>query len=233
MEKEKTGWQRMFFKQNKVWLSMNKNGNPVEKKGKVLIKYQLDQDYEYWVNAKSVKPIDPSQSKNNKPYKTASKTKKAAGTRKISHDSSMYKDAICLYTDGAASGNPGPAGIGALLQYGKHKKEISKYIGKATNNIAELEAIKIGLLSINDSSLPVIVFTDSSYAFGVLSLSWKAKKNQALIIEIKEIIKTFKNVKFIKVKGHADNEGNNIADMLAVSAIKTFRRAGQTDQAGQ
>ncbi|MBU4419678.1 MAG: ribonuclease HI, partial [Proteobacteria bacterium] len=41
---------------------------------------------------------------------------------------------ICIYTDGASSGNPGPSGIGILLLYGDHEKEISKYIGPATNN---------------------------------------------------------------------------------------------------
>lgn len=130
------------------------------------------------------------------------------------------ENTICIYTDGASSGNPGPSGIGVLLRFGKHEKEISKYIGPATNNIAELEAIKTGLSKIKKTDLSVKIFTDSRYAYGVLTLGWKAKKNQALIKSIKNLLLKFSDIKFIKVKGHAGNEGNERADFLATSAIK-------------
>ncbi|MEA3417444.1 MAG: RNase H family protein, partial [Thermodesulfobacteriota bacterium] len=54
----------------------------------------------------------------------------------------MSDNTISIYTDGASSGNPGPSGIGILLRFKDHEKEISRNIGTATNNIAELEAIK-------------------------------------------------------------------------------------------
>jgi ribonuclease HI len=66
----------------------------------------------------------------------------------------------------------------------------------------------------------VRVFTDSSYAYGVLALGWKARKNQAIIASIKTILLKFENLKFIKVKGHMGIEGNERADVLATSAIK-------------
>ncbi|MBU4419881.1 MAG: ribonuclease HI, partial [Proteobacteria bacterium] len=129
------------------------------------------------------------------------------------------QDMICIYTDGASSGNPGPSGIGILLLYGDHEKEISKYIGPATNNIAELEAIRLALLELKRTDLPVKIFTDSSYAHGVLALGWEAKKNTELVKSIKKIISKFRELKFHKVKGHAGIDGNERANYLATSAV--------------
>ncbi len=227
----------MVFKKNKVWLATDQDQNPIVKNGKVLIKYQLDQDYEYWVVAKNLKPIDslqreekfakkipPSDPVGHSP-KANIKASSSQKTLKIKPErtslaESCCDDAICIYTDGASSGNPGPSGIGVLLCFNNHEKEISKYIGMATNNMAELEAIRSGLLAVKNTNLPVRVFTDSKYAYGVLSQGWKARKNQAIIASIKKIILKFDDLKFIKVKGHGGIEGNERADVLAVSAIK-------------
>jgi len=226
MTDDKINWKRMRFKKNKVWLATDRNQKPVVKDGRVLIKYQLDQDYEYWVNQKNIKPINSIQSKTKRSRgkKSAEKSQKKLKTEfktnvEIS-DNNLYRDAIRIYTDGASSGNPGPSGIGIVLCFGKHEKEISKYIGIATNNIAELEAIRAGLLAIKNTELPVRIFTDSGYAYGVLTLGWKARKNQAIIQSIKNTLLKFNDLKFIKVKGHAGHEGNERADFLATSAIK-------------
>ena len=226
MTDDKIDWKRMQFKKNKVWLAMDRNHRPVVKNGKVLIKYQLGQDYEYWVNPKNIKPIDSAdfQTKKSRDKKLSEKNLRKQITQpRTKADLPLYaetKDAICIYTDGASSGNPGPSGIGILLRFGKHEKEISKYIGIATNNIAELEAIRTGLLAIKDTGLPIRVFTDSSYAYGILAQGWKARKNQNIIKSIKNIMLKFNDLKFIKVKGHAGYEGNERADFLATSAIK-------------
>ena len=129
---------------------------------------------------------------------------------------------IDIYTDGACSYNPGPAGIGVVLIYKQHKKEISKFIGDATNNIAELTAIKIGLEAIKQShrNIPTIVYTDSQYCHGMFTKDWHAKANIELIAEIKMIINKFRYIGFKWVKGHASNPLNNRADELATQAIR-------------
>jgi len=227
----------MVFKNNKVWMATDQNENPVVKNGKALIKYQLDQDYEYWVLAKNIQPIDSlhlkEKSAKKKPIsgsikhlpkvKTKTSSKGQNLKTKLENTSlpeTFSDDAICIYTDGASSGNPGPSGIGVVLRFNKHEKEMSKYIGIATNNIAELEAIRTGLLAVKNTNLPVRVFTDSKYAYGVLVQGWKPKKNQEIIASIKKIILKFEDLKFIKVKGHVGIEGNERADVLATAAIK-------------
>ena len=139
----------------------------------------------------------------------------------------MIPNKIHIYTDGACSGNPGPAGYGAILIYNSHVKEFSDYIGKATNNIAELTAIKIGLEAVKNKNIPVIIYSDSSYSIGVLSNGWKAKKNKELIQEIKSLILTFENIEFVKVKGHSDNKLNERADKIANLAVKQHINAYQ------
>ncbi|MCJ7774107.1 MAG: ribonuclease HI [Desulfobacterales bacterium] len=225
MPENEIRWNRVAFKKNKVWMAIQKDDSPLEENGKVLIKYQRDQDYEYWVHKNSIQPLDSLDSKANNSNKisrkeTTKQHSKIEQTAGLQEDRSCA-DTICVYTDGASSGNPGPAGIGVLLCYEKHEKEISKYIGIATNNIAELEAIRVGLLEIKNTNLPVKVFTDSSYAYGVLVQGWKAKKNIELVDQIKRILPRFKNLKLLKVKGHAGHKGNEKADFLATSAIKT------------
>jgi len=212
----------MLFKKNKVWLATDQNGTPVIKNGKVLIKYQLDQDYEYWVHENSVKPIDPCQQEKKEKTRTPPGKRESKIEFEIKHrNEKEHNDTVYIYTDGASSGNPGPSGIGVLFRFGKHEKEISKYIGIATNNIAELEAIRTGLLELKTTDLPVRIFTDSDYAYGVLIKGWKAKKNLNLIRSIKGTLSKFKDFKLIKVKGHAGIEGNERADYLATLAIKT------------
>jgi len=216
----------MVFKKNKVWLATDQDQKPVTKNGKVLIRYQLDQDYEYWVLSKNITPIDSLQKteKTEKGKKSTQKSSKQKDTKTISDTGVLIEtscdNAINIYTDGASSGNPGPSGIGVVLCFGKHEKEISRYIGITTNNMAELEAIRSGLMAVKNSNLPVRVFTDSRYAYGVLTQGWKAKKNQDIIESIKKILSKFNDLKFIKVKGHAGIEGNERADFLATSAIK-------------
>ncbi len=219
MEKKQTDWKRMIFKGNKVWLATGQNGKPILKSGKVLIKYQLDQDYEYWVHENGVMPVDSLQPE--KPEKKELKKNRPGKKSLAGLDTKTVSDnTIFIYTDGASSGNPGPSGIGILLRFKDHEKEISRNIGEATNNIAELEAIKTALLELKYYDYPVRVFTDSSYAYGVLTLGWKARKNKELINSIKKLISKFGDLKLIKVKGHDGFDGNEKADFLATSAIK-------------
>jgi len=221
-------WKRMWFKENKVWVATNAQGKPIFNDGKVLIKYQIKQDYEYWVNKKNVRPLDSPPVKSLHLKKTKSRNKKFSNGKKAADrttwDETEYNDKICLFTDGASSGNPGPSGIGVLLRYGKHEKEISEFIGNATNNIAELKAIEAGLSALKNTDIPVRLFTDSKYAYGLLTLNWKARKNQEMVESIKRIMDGFKDLKIIKVKGHSGHPGNERADYLATSAIEHGKR---------
>ena len=216
VNKKETGWKRMQFKKNKVWVATDGSKKLLVKNGKVLIKYQIKQDYEYWVHEQNVGPIDTEQSKKSVKEKPVQKRK--AKTKPFKEP--IPHDAVCIFTDGASSGNPGPSGVGVLLKYGEHEKEISKYIGIATNNIAELEAINTGLLELKKTDMPVRIFTDSSYAHGLLALGWKARANQDIVKAIRKTISKFKDLKIIKVKGHAGHTENERADFLATSAIK-------------
>jgi ribonuclease HI len=212
VEPDKPEWKRMRFKKNKVWLAVDRFGKPIEENGKVLIKYQLDQTHEYWVRKSNIKSLDSDP----------------ATTQQIENDPAVPQtgdiEGILIFTDGASSGNPGPAGIGVVLRFGKYEKEISEYIGLATNNIAELRAIQAGLLAVKKSDLPVRIFTDSRYAYGVLTLGWKARANNEIVQSIKKTMKKFKNLEIVKVKGHAGDKGNERADFLATSAIKDSQR---------
>ena len=216
VNKKETGWKRMQFKKNKVWVATDGSKKLIVKNGKVLIKYQIKQDYEYWVHEQNVSPIDTEQSKISSKNKPAKKIK--VKTKPFKEP--IPNDTVCIFTDGASAGNPGPSGVGVLLKYGEHEKEISKYIGIATNNIAELEAIKTGLAELKKTEMPVRIFTDSSYAHGLLALGWKAKRNQDLVRAIRETISKFKDLKLIKVKGHAGHAENERADFLATLAIR-------------
>lgn len=216
----------MMFKGNKIWQGFGPDEKPLIKNGKVLIKYNKNQEYEYWVFEKSLEPLDITGAFQNnddhKPVLPENKIEQNGGLQ--SCDENIPEDAICIYTDGASSGNPGPSGIGILFRFGKHEKELSKEIGIATNNIAELEAIKTALLELKTTKNPVRVYTDSSYSFGVLTLDWKAKKNGELIDSIKKLMRRFKDLKLIKIRGHAGQEGNERADFLANKAVKKSKQ---------
>lgn len=129
------------------------------------------------------------------------------------------ENAVQLWTDGACSGNPGPAGLGVRYEYGTEVRELSEYLGEATNNVAELSAILRGLEMVEDTATPVDVMTDSEYCLGLLGLGWKAKANQALVESLRARYQRFSDVLLVKVKGHAGVEGNERADELARTAI--------------
>lgn len=200
-------------------MATDPSGTPVIRNNKCLIKYQQDQDYEYWVHPDSVRALNETPAASPNPKRSAPPPRKKQPETPIPID--FPDNTVFVHTDGACSGNPGPAGIGVVLRHAERKKEISRYIGLATNNIAELEAIRAGLSVLKNTSLPVRLFTDSSYAIGVLSKGWKASKNQDLVAATKTLMAKFSDLRLIKIKGHAGHEENEKADQLAVAAIKT------------
>ena len=137
----------------------------------------------------------------------------------------MRPDAILAYTDGACSGNPGPAGIGVVLVCGSHRKELSEYIGEGTSNIAELTAVVRALTLIRDRRRDVIVYSDSSYTIGMLTKGWKIRANRALIEHARTLMTSFGNLCFEWVPGHAGIVENERCDVLARAAIQAARGA--------
>lgn len=139
---------------------------------------------------------------------------------------------VIIYTDGACSGNPGPGGWGAILMINENKKEISGGNKNTTNNVMELTAV-IEALKLLKRPCNVNLYSDSAYVVNAFLQKWiinwqknnwktadkKDVKNKELWQELLELTNTHK-VKFIKVKGHADNEFNNRCDELARNAIK-------------
>jgi ribonuclease HI len=133
---------------------------------------------------------------------------------------------ITIYTDGASSGNPGPGGFGVVLISGRHRLEKSAGFRLTTNNRMELMAVIEGLESLKIPGSKVVVYTDSKYVADSVEKGWvfqweskafKKKKNPDLWIRFLKIYRKH-NVRFVWVKGHANNIENENCDRLAVDA---------------
>lgn len=134
---------------------------------------------------------------------------------------------ITIYTDGSSRGNPGPGGYGAILMSGKLRKELSGGYRKTTNNRMELMAVIAALEALKKNSLKITIYTDSQYIVKALNEGWlnkwmatnfaKGKKNKDLWVRFYDLYKKH-HIKFIWVKGHAENPYNNRCDELATTA---------------
>jgi ribonuclease HI len=148
----------------------------------------------------------------------------AAGAGKTAPLGRIPAGAIAVWTDGACTGNPGPAGLGVVVIEGAERTELSEYLGDATNNIAELTAIERGLEVVKDRARPIYVHSDSAYAIGLLSKNWKAKANVDLVARIRALVAQFPDLHWVKVPGHAGVPENERCDQLARDAILTGAR---------
>ncbi|MCU0362106.1 MAG: ribonuclease HI [Bacteroidales bacterium] len=133
---------------------------------------------------------------------------------------------ITIYTDVAASGNPGPGGYGVVLIYGKHRLEKAGGFRLTTNNRMELLAVICGLEALKIPGSKVVVYTDSRYVSEAVNQGWlfqwekngfKKKKNPDLWKRFLEIYREHK-VRIVWIKGHANNTENERCDRLAVEA---------------
>ena len=135
---------------------------------------------------------------------------------------------VTLYTDGACSGNPGPGGWAAILEYNGHEKELSGGDNPTTNNRMELTAVIEGLRLLNQPCC-VELYSDSKYVVDALLQGWltswqkkgwrKADKKPVLNVDLwQELVLLMQEheVHCHWVKGHADNPKNNRCDELAV-----------------
>ena len=134
---------------------------------------------------------------------------------------------LIIYTDGAARGNPGPGGYGVVLMWGDKQKEISAGYRLTTNNRMELMAVIVALESLTKKNIPLTIYTDSQYIVNAIQQKWLdnwirtdfkgGKKNKDLWLRFYKLAKDY-DIKFVWVKGHADNPFNNRCDQLATTA---------------
>ena len=141
---------------------------------------------------------------------------------------------VTLYTDGACSGNPGPGGWGAILEYNGVEKELSGGEMETTNNRMELTAVIRGLQALKEPCI-VELYSDSKYVIDGLSKGWaeswrtkgwkKADKKPALNPDLwqrlLELVDTHK-MTYIWVKGHEGHEYNERCDSMAVAEAAKF-----------
>ena len=141
---------------------------------------------------------------------------------------------VTIYTDGACSGNPGPGGWGASLEWNGREKELSGGERETTNNRMELSGVIFALSALKEPCA-VDLYTDSKYVFDAVDKGWvytwrkngwrKSDKKPALNVDLWERLLPLlekHRVTWHWVKGHAENEKNNRCDALAVAQSKNF-----------
>ncbi len=126
---------------------------------------------------------------------------------------------LTVFTDGASKGNPGHAGIGVVVldSNGKKIKEVSQYIGRASNNVAEYTAVIIGLIEAASlKSKKLTLKTDSELVVRQLNGMYKVKSDniKTLFFIASNLKKLFNNLSIT----HVSRELNEDADSLASSA---------------
>ena len=134
---------------------------------------------------------------------------------------------LIMYTDGSSRGNPGPGGYGTILFWGETKKELSGGFRHTTNNRMELMAVIAGLEALKKEGLTITIYSDSQYVVKAVEQGWLknwiatdfkgGKKNKDLWTRFYELSKK-NSLRFVWVRGHADNPHNNRCDELATSA---------------
>jgi len=219
----------MRFKGEVVYVQTDESGRPVlDSAGRAEMKYRESDAKSYRPHPTNLLPLPADEGPAPSP---GSSGKEALAPEEASKEQPKKRPkpasgsgAVEIWTDGACSGNPGPMGIGMVVIDGPRRQEKGEYLGIGTNNIAELTAIERGVDLVGETATTqrLRVYTDSSYAIGVLSKGWKAKANQALIAKIKQRLAPL-NIEFVKVSGHAGVPENERCDELARNAI-TGRR---------
>lgn len=136
---------------------------------------------------------------------------------------------IRIYTDGSAKGNPGPGGYGiVLLSDEGHRKEVAKGYRKTTNNRMELLSVIVALEMLKTRPMDVLVYSDSKYVVDAVEKKWvfswekkyfNKKKNVDLWKRFLIVYRQH-NVRFVWIKGHANNVENERCDKLAVAAAE-------------
>lgn len=139
---------------------------------------------------------------------------------------------IEIFTDGSSRGNPGPGGYGVILRCGEHYKELSAGFPQTTNNRMELMAVIVGLEAVKRPNAEIILYSDSRYVVDSVNKGWvfgwerknfEKRLNADLWVRFLSVYRRHR-VRFVWVKGHADNPMNNRCDQLAVAAASAVAK---------
>jgi ribonuclease HI len=224
-------WVRAKLRGSQVYARADEEGDLVAPGGRVEVRYRRDDGRLYRAVARNLEITDGTpladdtcgpaeevqRDQKGKPQRGA-KGKKGAASKPAAAPL-VPAGTVIAYTDGACSGNPGPAGLGAVVIKGDQRIERYEYLGKATNNIAEMTAVLRALEEL-DPDQPAMIHTDSTYTIGVAVKGWKAKANVALVAELRAALARHPQAQLVYVKGHAGIPLNELADELARRAVE-------------
>ena len=219
----------MLLRGTRVFARVDEHGEPVAgSDGRVEVRYKAQDTRAYRAGKRNLESIaGEALLPDSACAETVDAPVRGKAERAQQVNSQKHPEGtIIVYADGACSGNPGPAGIGVVIQDESGRRELSIFLGVTTNNIAELTAVLEAARAIEDRARPVRVHTDSKYSIGVLSLGWKAKANTELVAQVRAELKPFEDLQLIHVPGHAGVLLNERADALAVQAVKSGESSG-------
>jgi ribonuclease HI len=202
----------MMFKGVRVFVEADDEGKPIVTEGRAAMHYKKEDDRVYRPSPGNLVPVEGGEVAFAAPRApSTAKSVRAAVAPAI-----VEPGTVVAYTDGACSGNPGPAGLGYVIVLADGTRvQRGEPLGHGTNNIAELTAILRVLQIQEGKTAPLVIHTDSAYSIGVLTQGWKAKANAELIAEIRRRLRAFSRVELRKVAGHAGVPENELVDELA------------------
>lgn len=221
-------WAYATLRGQRVLARARQDGSFESQKGLVEIRYKPTDPRIYRASEKNLErvagellPDDTCVAGQDAPSKAdQSAGRKARAAAAALAPGAVPDGAWTVYADGACSGNPGPAGLGIVLVGPDHTvHEGYEYLGTATNNIAELTAVLRAAELVPGGDIAV-VHTDSQYAIGVLTKSWKAKANQELVASVKSALAKRSGWRLVYVPGHSGVPLNERADALAREAVE-------------
>lgn len=236
-------WSRRYFSNDntdgpvKVWAKVDDNDEVVTENGRVPIRYEDNDDATVYSASPSNVSDDPADHQDDEDNDCLQflEDKMTRTRRTEEHPPPELEDLeeppngqVEIHTDGAASkgsgSKEGPAGLGVVLRSSKGYKGISQYIGRASNQVAELAALYVGLNAVNNRSKPVRVYTDSKYARGMLvNRNWDVNANEQLVYKLRDLGDDFDDLDVQWVEGHSGDPLNERADDLATDAVERHK----------
>jgi ribonuclease HI len=212
-------WIEAMLRGQRVLARANADRSFLVDTGRVEIRYRQNDGRAYHASARNLEVVEGAKLLDDDACVPSAPAAPSARVAPVTTQGGR-PDAWIAYTDGACSGNPGPAGSGVVLVAPDGTMhEGLEYLGEATNNVAELTAILRALEWIPGDARAIVVYTDSQYAIGVLQKGWKAKVNQDLVARTRRVVET-RAARLVYVPGHKGVPLNERADELAREAIQ-------------